>query len=133
MVWKEKRVTLIGGRWLAGTDSRPVTRAFQLWKANSDSRCGIPIPYLIWPLVYQPRTCSLAPRVVLYRPSIAASLMGWSTAITRAIQSPTSTWTGAAKEAIVSGTVIATRSYRVHRPRSRQNAYAPAITNPVTM
>ncbi len=115
-------MTLIGGRWLAETVSRPVTRAFQLWKASSDRRWGIPIPYLICPLVYQPRMCSLAPRVVLYSPSSAASLIGCSTAITRAIQSPTSTWTGAARQAIVSGIVIATRSYRVHRPRSRQNA-----------
>ena len=48
--------------------------------------------------------------MVLARPSIAASLIGCWIAITRAIQSPTSTWTGAARQAIVSGIVIATRS-----------------------
>ena len=70
----------------------------------------MPIPNLICPLVYQPSTCSEAPRVVLASPSMAASLIGCWTAITRAIQSPTRTCTGAARQAIVSGMVIATRS-----------------------
>ena len=48
--------------------------------------------------------------MVLASPSIAASLIGCWTAITRAIQSPTRTWTGAARQPIVSGMVIATRS-----------------------
>src|SRR3954451_23480606 len=40
-----------------------------------------------------------APRVVLARPSIAASLVGWSWATVRAAQSPTTTCTGAARHA----------------------------------
>ena len=66
IVWKAKRTTLTGGRWSGGHGvAARCTFAFQLWKASSDSRCGIAIPYLTWPLVYQPRMCSEAPLVVL--------------------------------------------------------------------
>ena len=94
----------------AGTVASPLTGASQLWKASSDSMCGIAMPYLTCPLVYQPRTCSEAPRVVRYSPSIAASLTGWSTAMSRASQSPIRTCTGAARQAMVSGMARAARS-----------------------
>src|SRR5436309_1984027 len=113
---------LIGGRWVAGTVSRPWTFAFQLWKERRDKRRGIEIPYLTWVSVYQPRMCSGAPRVVLYSPSIAASLTGWVVATSRAAQSPTSTCTGEARAAIVSGMASAVRSYLLQRPRNRGTA-----------
>ena len=40
---------LTGGRCCAGTVSRPWTFAFQLWKASSESRCGIWMAYFIVP------------------------------------------------------------------------------------
>ena len=51
-----------------------------------------------------------APLVVAPSPSIAASLVGWSSATRRAIQSPTTSCTGAASAATVSGTASAIRS-----------------------
>ena len=51
-----------------------------------------------------------APAVVLYNPSIAASLVGWVVATSRAAQSPTRSWTGAASAAMVSGMASAVRS-----------------------
>jgi len=44
MVWKENRTTLTGGWPPSGTMLRPLTTAFGLWKARSDSRRGISMP-----------------------------------------------------------------------------------------
>src|SRR3954470_12981161 len=78
MVWKEKRTTLTGGRFAGRTASSPWTRAPGLWKASTESALGMRTPYRTCPCSYRPRTCSGAPLVVLARPSIAASLVGWS-------------------------------------------------------
>ena len=107
--WNATRTTLTGGRRAGETVSSPLTVAFGLWNASSESSLGIAIPSRTWPPVYQPRTCSEAPRVVLARPSIAASLTGWLRATSRAAQSPTSTCTGAASAATVSGIASAVR------------------------
>ena len=84
--------------------------AFGSWSASSDRPFGIEMPYLTSPSSYQPRMWSAAPLVVGPSPSIAASLMGWSSVTRRAIQSPITSWTGAASAAIVSGTASAMRS-----------------------
>ncbi len=110
IVWNENRVMLIGGRSAGGTESSPWTTWFQEWKASSESRCGIPIPNEILPSWYQPSRCSGAPRVVLARPSSAASLIGCSVATSRATQSPMSTCSGEATAATVNGSVKAVRS-----------------------
>ena len=76
IVWKENRTTLTGGWPLSGMMFRPLTTAFGLWKASSDSSRGISMPQTTaWPL-YQPSRCSAAPLVVWARPSIEASLTG---------------------------------------------------------
>ena len=56
-----------------------------------------------------------------------------SSATCLAIQSPTTIWAGAASAAAVSATLSATVTYRLRRPRSQDQAYAPAIRNPTTM
>jgi hypothetical protein len=77
IVWKENRTTLTGGSSSSGTMLRPLTTAFGLWKASSDSSRGMSMPQTTaWPL-YQPSRCSAAPLVVWARPSIEASLTGW--------------------------------------------------------
>jgi len=102
--------------------SRPLTTAFGLWNASSDSSLGISMPQTTACPLYQPSRCSAAPRVVVPRPSIAASLTGWYTATSRAAQSPTITWSGDATEAADNVTPSAVRSYRPRRPR--KNAHA---------
>jgi hypothetical protein len=77
MVWKDSRTTLTGGWSASGTMFRPLTVAFGLWKASSDSSLGICTPQTTACPLYQPSRCSAAPWVVLARPSIAASLTGW--------------------------------------------------------
>ena len=77
IVWKANRTTLTGGWSASGTMSRPLTAAFGLWKASSDSSLGISMPQTTACPLYQPRRCSAAPRVVVASPSIAASLTGW--------------------------------------------------------
>jgi hypothetical protein len=77
MVWNENRTTLTGGWPASGTMFSPLTTAFGLWKESSDSSFGISIPQTTACPLYQPSTCSAAPRVVVARPSIAASLTGW--------------------------------------------------------
>jgi hypothetical protein len=77
MVWKENRTTLTGGWSASGTMSSPFTTAFGLWNASSESSLGISMPQTTACPLYQPSRCSAAPRVVVERPSIAASLTGW--------------------------------------------------------
>jgi hypothetical protein len=77
MVWNENRTTLTGGWSASGTIASPFTTAFGLWNASSDSSRGISIPHTTACPLYQPSRCSAAPRVVVARPSIAASLTGW--------------------------------------------------------
>ena len=101
---------LTGGRWAGGTASRPSTRALGLWKASTESILGIPMPNFTSPSWYQPRTWIGAPRSVLPSPSSAASFTGWESATSRAAQSPTSSCTGEASAAMVSGTTSAVRS-----------------------
>src|SRR6201989_1383976 len=133
LVWKANLNTVTGGGWASGTMFRPLTVAFGLWKASSESSRGISIPYTTaWPL-YQPSRCSAAPRVVVASPSSAASLTGWAFATSLAAQSPTTTCSGAAAAAADSVMPSAVRSYRPRRPRRNAQADAPAIRNPVTM
>jgi hypothetical protein len=77
MAWNEIRTTLTGGWSASGTMSSPLTVAPGLWKASSDSSRGISTPQTTACPLYQPSRCSAAPRVVVARPSIAASLTGW--------------------------------------------------------
>jgi hypothetical protein len=77
MVWKANLTTLTGGWSASGTMSRPLMTAFGLWSASSDSSLGICTPQTTECPLYQPSRCSAAPRVVVARPSIAASLTGW--------------------------------------------------------
>src|SRR6201986_4716601 len=67
--------------------SSPRTTAFGLWKESSDSNRGISIPHTTACPLYQPSRCSAAPRVVVARPSIAASLTGWWAGTLRAAPS----------------------------------------------
>ena len=68
------------------------------------------MPYFTSPSSYQPPSVSGAPRSVWPTPSSAASFVGWDFATSRAAQSPTTTCTGAASAATVSGIVSAMRS-----------------------
>ena len=77
MVWKANRTTLTGGWSASGTMFSPLTAAFGLWKASSDSSRGISMPQTTACPLYQPSRCSAAPWVVVASPSIAASLTGW--------------------------------------------------------
>jgi hypothetical protein len=77
MVWKANRTTLTGGWSASGTLFSPLTTAFGLWKASSDSSLGISMPQTTACPLYAPSRCSAAPRVVVASPSIAASLTGW--------------------------------------------------------
>jgi hypothetical protein len=77
MVWNEIRTTLTGGWSASGTMFSPLTTAFGLWNASSDSNFGISMPQTTACPLYQPSRCSAAPRVVVASPSIAASLTGW--------------------------------------------------------
>jgi hypothetical protein len=77
IVWKENRTTLTGGWSASGTMFSPLTVAFGLWNASSDSSRGISTPQTTACPLYQPSRCSAAPRVVVARPSIAASFTGW--------------------------------------------------------
>jgi hypothetical protein len=91
-------------------------------EGEQESTFGMRTWYRTCPCSYRPRTCNGAPLVVSARPSIAASLVGWSLLIVRAAQSPARNWIGAASAPIISGSTIAVRSYRVQRPRSRAAA-----------
>jgi len=133
IVWNANRTTFTGGWSASGTIASPFTTAFGLWKASSDSSRGISIPHTTACPLYQPSRCSAAPRVVVARPSIAASFTGWYTATSRAAQSPTITCSGEATAAAVIEMPKAVRSYRPRRPRSSAHAYAPASRNPQTM
>jgi hypothetical protein len=77
MVWNENRTTFTGGWSDSGTMFSPLTTAFGLWKASKDKSRGISMPQTTACPLYQPSRCSAAPRVVVARPSIAASLTGW--------------------------------------------------------
>ena len=77
IAWKENRTTLTGGWSASGTMFSPLTTAFGLWNASSDSSLGISTPQTTACPLYQPSRCSAAPRVVRGEPSIAASLTGW--------------------------------------------------------
>ena len=59
----------------------------------------------------EPPIVNGAPFSVSFRPSNAASLSGWSSATVRAAQSPMTSCTGAIRQANVSGTIIAARTY----------------------
>jgi hypothetical protein len=77
MAWNENRTMFTGG-WLdRGTMSRPLITASGLWNARIDSSFGISMPQMTVCPLYQPRRCSAAPRVVVARPSMAASFTGW--------------------------------------------------------
>ena len=110
IAWKQMRTMLTGGRSAGGTASRPSTRALGSWKASTESILGIPMPNFTSPSWYQPRMWIGAPFSVRPRPSSAASLVGWDSATSRAAQSPTSSCTGEASAAMVSGTTSAVRS-----------------------
>jgi hypothetical protein len=45
MVWNDSRTTLTGGWSASGTMLRPLTTAFGLWDASSDSSRGICTPH----------------------------------------------------------------------------------------
>ena len=77
IAWNDSRTTLTGGWSASGTMFRPLIAAFGLWNASSESSRGISTPHTTACPLYQPSRCSAAPRVVLARPSIAASLTGW--------------------------------------------------------
>ena len=77
IVWKANRTTLTGGWSASGTMFSPLTTAFGLWNASSDSSFGISMPQTTACPLYQPSRCSAAPCVVVASPSTAASLTGW--------------------------------------------------------
>jgi hypothetical protein len=110
IAWKAKRTTFTGGRSSGGTLSSPVTVAFGSWWARTDSSLGIRIAPVTSPSEYQPPMWNGAPSVVGPSPSSVASLTGWRSVTVRAAQSPTTTCTGAASAANVSGTTSPVRT-----------------------
>ncbi len=80
-------------------------------------------PSISWvDLLYQPKKWNGAPFVVTGSPSKVASLTGCSWATVRPAQSPITTCTGAARQAMVSGTTIPARMYFERLPRSHATA-----------
>ena len=78
-----------------------------------------------------PRYSVTSPRVCCTH-SIAANLIGWSSAIERAAVSPTANWMGVAIAATVSGINSPRRWWRSRRPLSIPTAYTDATRKPVT-
>ena len=110
IVWKAMRTTLTGGRCAAARRRGPATRALGSWKASSESILGIRMPNLTSPSRVPAEHVIGAPRSVSAQALERGELGRLLSATSRAAQSPTSTCTGEASAAIVSGIASAVRS-----------------------
>ncbi len=124
---------LAGGRSSGGTESSPITSVSVLQPTRNESRPGMPMPHLTPSSVQIPPMYSVTSECVCWTHSIAANLIGWSSAIARAAVSPTPNWIGARIAPTVSGISSPRRWWRSRRPRSIPTAYTEATRNEVTM
>ena len=107
-----------GGRSSLGMSFSPVTLVSGLKPTSSESRSGIGIASFTPLEVQMPPTYSVWCPPVSWMHSIAANLAGWSAATSRAAVSPTSSCTGVAMQASVSGISRPRRWRRSRRPFS---------------
>ncbi len=126
------RSVFAGGRSSSGTESSPITSVSVLQPTRNESSPGIPIPNLTPSSVQIPPMYSVTCVSVSSTHSIAANLIGWCSAISRAAVSPTKNWIGARIEATVSGISSPRRWWRSRRPRSIPTAYTEATRKAVT-